>query len=105
MNILNITRDNFEHEVLKSDVPVLIDFWATWCGPCKMISPIVDEIASEVNETVKVCKINIDEEPELADTFKVMKIPTFALIKDGKVIKSSTGVQPKHELLHMLQID
>ena len=101
MNTIKITADNFEQEVLKSNKPVLLDFWAAWCGPCKMISPIVDEIAGEVTEA-KVGKINIDEQPELAEIFGIMSIPTLAVIKNGKVINKMVGVRPKASILKML---
>lgn len=104
MNILTITKENFEKEVMKSDRPVLLDFWAEWCGPCKMVSPIVDEIAEEVFEKAKVGKINIDEQQELAQTFKIMSIPTLAVVKDGKMIESSIGVRPKKAILNMLNV-
>ncbi|MBQ2678481.1 MAG: thioredoxin [Firmicutes bacterium] len=91
MSVLTITKDNFESEVLKSDKPVLIDFWAVWCGPCKMMSPIVDKFAEE-NDDVKVGKINVDEEPELAMQFKVMSIPTLKLFSGGEEKKTSVGV-------------
>ena len=91
MSVLTITKDNFESEVLKSDKPVLIDFWAVWCGPCKMMSPIVDKFAEE-NDDVKVGKINVDEEPELAMQFKVMSIPTLKLFSGGEDKKTSVGV-------------
>ncbi len=101
MNTVKITKSNFDKEVLKSDRPVLLDFWATWCMPCKMISPVVDEIASEVPD-IKVCKVNIDEQPELASAFNVMSIPTLAVMKNGKLVKSMVGVKPKASILKML---
>jgi thioredoxin 1 len=101
MNTIKITRDNFENEVLKSKKPVLLDFWAAWCGPCKMISPIVDEIAGEVTDA-KVGKVNIDEQPELASAFGIMSIPTLAVIKNGKVVNKMVGVRPKASILQML---
>jgi thioredoxin 1 len=101
MNTIKITADNFEQEVLNSNKPVLLDFWAAWCGPCKMISPILDEIAGEVTDA-KVGKINIDEQPELASAFGIMSIPTLAVIKNGKVINKMVGVKPKASILKML---
>lgn len=101
MSTLNITKNNFEQEVIKSDKTVLIDFWASWCAPCRMISPIIDEIAKE-STNVKVCKINIDEQPELAQAFGVMSIPTLAVMKDGKVVNSMVGVRPKESIKKML---
>ena len=102
MSVINITSQNFEEEVTKSSVPVLIDFWAPWCGPCKMMAPVVEEIAKEVGETAKVGKVNIDEEPNLASSFGVMSIPTFVVIKDGKETGRSVGVQDKSEIESML---
>ena len=101
MAVITITKDNFEQEVLHADRPVLIDFWASWCGPCRMVSPIVDEIAAETNDK-KVGKINVDEQPELASAFQVMSIPTLVVMKDGKIIKKSVGARPKAEILEML---
>ncbi len=103
MSVVKITKENFEHEVMKSDKPVLLDFWASWCGPCKMVSPIIDEVALETLEVAKVGKVNIDEEQELAKAFKVMSIPTLVVVKDGKVTESSIGVKPKHAILSMIQ--
>jgi thioredoxin 1 len=103
MSVLTITKDNFENEVMKSDKPVLLDFWAAWCGPCRMVSPLVDEIADEVTNA-KVGKVNVDEQPELASAFKVMSIPTLAVVKHGKVIKTSVGFQPKAAIISMLGI-
>ncbi len=102
MNTLTITKDNFKSEVMNSDKPVLLDFWASWCGPCKMVSPVVDEIAAEV-PAIKVGKVNVDEEAELAQNFKVMSIPTLVVIKDGKVHNSSIGVQSKQNILNLIK--
>jgi len=101
MSTLKITKENFEKEVINSDKPVLLDFWAAWCTPCKMVSPIVEEIASEVTNA-KVGKVNIDEQPELAAAFNVMSIPTLAVIKNGKVVNSIVGARPKSTILKML---
>lgn len=103
MSVLKITKENFEKEVMKSDKPVLLDFWASWCGPCRMVSPIIDEVALETMEIAKVGKINIDEEQELAEVFKVMSIPTLVVVKDGKVTESSIGVKPKDAILSMIK--
>ena len=102
MNTLKITKTNFEDEVLKSDRPVLLDFWATWCGPCKMVAPIIDEVAIEKQGIVKVGKVNIDEEGELAQAFHIMSIPTLVVVKDGKVIQSAVGVKPKNAILSLI---
>ena len=101
MAALKITKDNFQSEVLDSQETVLLDFWASWCGPCKMIGPIIDQIAEERSD-VKVCKINVDEEQELAVQFKVMSIPTLLVFKDGKVVNQSLGAKPKAAILAML---
>ncbi|NCC87280.1 MAG: thioredoxin [Clostridia bacterium] len=103
MSVLTITKENFESEVLQSKEPVLIDFWASWCGPCKMLSPVVDEIAEEVSNA-KICKVNVDEQPELASEFKVMSIPTLAVVKDGKVVNTAVGVKPKDHILAMINV-
>ena len=102
METLTITKENFENEVLKSEKPVLLDFWAQWCGPCRMVSPIVEEIAGEVDHA-KVGKVNVDEQPELAAAFRVMSIPTLAVVKDGKVVRTSVGLRPKAAILEMLK--
>jgi thioredoxin 1 len=101
MAAITITKENFESEVLKSDKPVLVDFWAPWCGPCRMVSPIVDEIADEVT-TAKVGKINVDEQEELAMQFGVMSIPTLIVFKNGKVDKQAVGGRPKADIVAML---
>lgn len=100
MSVYDLTSENFEKEVNDSTIPVLIDFWATWCGPCRMMSPIVDEIAEE-NENIKVCKINVDEEPELARKFGIMSIPTLVVIENAKVKNTSVGLIPKEKVLEM----
>lgn len=100
--MLTITKDNFEQEVLKSDKKVLVDFWASWCGPCRMLSPIIDEIAKETDK-VKVGKVNVDEESDLATQFAVMSIPTLILFENGKAIKQIVGVQSKTAILNMIE--
>ena len=97
-----ITKDNFQAEVLNADKTVLVDFWASWCGPCRMLSPVVDEIAAEHPE-LKVCKVNVDDEPELAGQFGVMSIPTLLVFKDGKLANQSVGVRPKDFIVAMCQ--
>ena len=101
MSILNVTKHNFQEEVLHSDRPVLLDFWASWCGPCRMVSPVVDEIAHE-RPDIKVGKINVDEQQELAAAFQVMSIPTLVVMKDGKVGNQAVGARPKQQILSML---
>ena len=101
MSAMHITRENFNQEVLQSSKPVLVDFWASWCGPCRMLSPVVDEIAAEQQE-VKVCKVNVDEQPELAQQFGIMTIPTLIVFKDGKAVNQSAGVKPKKQILEMI---
>jgi thioredoxin 1 len=101
MTEMNITKENFEAEVMNSDRPVLIDFWAPWCGPCRMLSPTISEIAEEYGDKVKVCKVNVDDQGELASTFGVMSIPTLVVIKEGKVVNSVTGVRPKDQIVSM----
>ncbi len=102
MKELIVTKENFENTVLKSDIPVLIDFWAGWCGPCRMLSPVVSEIAEEYDGKVRVCKVNVDEEPELASAFQVSSIPLLVVMKDGKVTASAVGVRPKAQIVSML---
>jgi len=101
---MTITKENFEQEVMKSTVPVLIDFWASWCGPCRMVGPVVEEVATEVAGKAKVGKVNVDEEPELAASFKVMSIPTLVVIKDGKVVATEVGAKNKASILKMLGV-
>lgn len=102
MSIVTITKDNFQEEVLNAKQPVLVDFWAAWCGPCRMLSPVVDEIAAE-NASVKICKVNIDEESAIAAEYGVMSIPTLILFRDGQVANKSIGVVPKSEIEEMLK--
>ena len=102
MAVITITKENFAQEVLQSEKPVLLDFWASWCGPCRMLSPIVDEVAEERGD-VKVGKVNVDEQPELAGEFGVMSIPTVMLFKGGVPVSTSVGVKPKHALEAMLK--
>ena len=101
MEVVTITKDNFEEEVLKSKRPVLLDFWAVWCGPCKMISPVVEEIAAE-NDQTKVGKVNVDEEAELTRQYRVMSIPTLLVFKNGELAKQAIGVTPKADILKMI---
>ena len=102
MAVVNVTLENFEAEVIKSDIPVLVDFWASWCGPCRMLSPIVDQIADERTD-IKVCKVNVDEQEELAMRFGIMSIPTLIVFKNGEVTKKTMGVQPKAAILGLFE--
>ena len=102
MSAIAINNENYEAEVIKSDKPVLIDFWAAWCGPCQMLGPIVEAIAEE-NTDIKVCKVNIDENPDLASQFKIMSIPTLVVMKNGEVYKKSVGVISKSEILDLVK--
>ena len=102
MAVINITLENFEAEVIKSEKTVLVDFWAPWCGPCRMLSPIVDEIADERSD-IKVGKVNVDEQEELAMRFGIMSIPTLIVFKNGEVVKKTMGVQPKAAILGLFE--
>ena len=104
MAVIELNSKNFESEVLQSRMPVLIDFWATWCGPCKMMAPVVEEIAKSMNTSIKVGKVNIDEYPELAEKYNVMSIPTFVVVQEGKEIGRTVGAQPKEELVKILPL-
>lgn len=101
MAVLHVTSENFQTEVLNSDKPVLVDFWASWCVPCQMIAPVIEELSEELAD-VKVCKVNVDEEMDLAGQFQIMSIPALLVFKDGKAVNSTVGVQTKQELLRML---
>lgn len=99
-----LTKENFENEVLKSNIPVIVDFWATWCGPCKMIAPEIEKLANEFDGKVKVCKLNVDENTEIAIKYQVMSIPTIALFKNGEVDNKAIGYQTAEELKEVLKI-
>lgn len=101
MAVITITKENFRSEVVQSDKPVLLDFWATWCGPCRMVSPIVDQIADERSD-IKVGKINVDEQPELAQQFRIISIPTLVVMKDGQIANKAVGAMPKEGILALL---
>ena len=102
MAVIHVTNDTFEQEVLQAKEPVLVDFWATWCGPCQMVAPVLEEIAEEMKDA-KVCKIDVDEQPELAREYRVMSIPTLMVFKDGQAVKREVGAKPKNEILEMLK--
>ena len=101
MKVLHINKDNFHNEVLNSEKPVLLDFFASWCGPCRMVGPILDEIAEE-REDIKVCKVDIDEQPELASRYRIMSVPTLMVLKGGNIVDQSIGAKPKHQILAMV---
>lgn len=101
MNALNVTKDNFEEEIINSKKTVLLDFWANWCAPCRMAAPVVDEIARE-RADIKVAKVNVEEEQELAAAFQVMSIPALVVMKDGKVVNKAVGARSKEQILEML---
>ena len=104
MSEVIINKSNFENEVINADKPVLLDFYADWCGPCKMLSPVLSEIADEYADVLKVAKVNVDDEPELAMKFKVSSIPMLVLFEDGRIVSSSAGYRPKDEILNELKL-
>lgn len=101
MSVIKVTEENFDKEVLQADEPVLVDFWAEWCGPCKMLSPIIEEVAKTATN-IKVCKINVDEAPELASKYQIMSIPTLLVMKQGEIINKSVGAKDKQAILDMI---
>lgn len=102
MSVTELNKDNFEKEVMEENVPVLIDFWASWCGPCRMMSPVIDKIAEEMGDKLKVCKVNVDENHELAEKYEIMTIPAFIIIKNGAEAGRTIGVQPKEDILKLI---
>ena len=104
MSEVIINKSNFENEVINADKPVLLDFWASWCGPCKMLSPVLSEIADEYADVIRVAKVNVDDEPELAMKFKVSSIPMLVLFKNGRIVSTSVGYRPKDEILNELKL-
>jgi len=102
MSVTELNKDNFEKEVMEANVPVLIDFWASWCGPCRMMSPVIEKIAEEMGEKLKVCKVNVDENHELAEKYEIMTIPAFIVIKNGAEAGRTIGVQPKEDILKLI---
>ena len=101
MKAVHINKENFHKEVLNSEKPVILDFFASWCGPCRMVGSILDEIAEE-REDIKVCKVDIDEQPELASRYRIMSVPTLMVMKEGKIVEQSIGAKPKHQILAMV---
>ena len=101
--MLNITKSIFEKEVISSEIPVVLDFWATWCGPCKMLSPILDELAAEYSDRARICKVNVDDEPELSARFGIASIPTLIFFRNGEILKKTVGYREKDELEEMLK--
>lgn len=102
MSAIKLTNESFENEVLKSEIPVLVDFWADWCGPCKMVAPVIEELATELAGTVKICKANVDECQELAVKYKIMAIPTLVVFKNGEITKEVSGALPKEAILDLI---
>ena len=103
MSIINLTKDSYHNEVMETEKVVVIDFWATWCGPCKMMAPVVEEVAKDYPD-VKVCKINVDEEPELSNAFKIVSNPTIVVIKNGEIIDSVVGYRPKEDIEKIIKL-
>ena len=102
MSVTELNKDNFEKEVMEANVPVLIDFWASWCGPCRMMSPVIDKISEEMGDKLKVCKVNVDENHELAEKYEIMTIPAFIIVKNGAETGRTIGVQPKEDILKLI---
>ena len=103
MSLINLTKDSYHNEVMETEKVVVIDFWATWCGPCKMMAPVVEEVAKDYPD-VKVCKVNVDEEPELSNAFKIVSIPTIVVIKNGEIIDSVVGYRPKEDIEKIIKL-
>lgn len=103
MSIINLTKDSYHNEVMETEKVVVIDFWATWCVPCKMMAPVVEEVAKDYPD-VKVCKVNVDEEPELSNAFKIVSIPTIVVIKNGEIIDSVVGYRPKEDIEKIIKL-